>query len=137
MMPAATNMGSGQCMGTPDTLYDSVTFSSTGVMVPIPGPNTAMHTPGMPTALKVIVGTGQALVMSTMIATTISPGVIPMLGMISQVSGMQAMFTKGSTKVLLTGQPAICLTCTTTQNMANAASGIQCVPSQPKVLFAP
>jgi len=137
MMPAATNMGSGACMGTPDTLYDPITLASTGVMTPIPGPNNAMHTTGVPMALKVIIGTGMALVMSTQIPVSISPGVPPLMGMISQTCGMLAMFTKGSTKVLLTGQPAICVSCTTTQNTANVPSGLQSIPSQPKVLFAP
>ncbi|MCU0723389.1 MAG: DUF4150 domain-containing protein, partial [Planctomycetes bacterium] len=90
-----------------------------------------------PTAVKVIVGTGMALLMSTQIPTSISPGVPPMLGMISQTCGMLGAFTKGSTKVLLTGQPAICVSCTTTQNTMNVPSGLQSIPSQPKVLFAP
>ena len=137
MLPAATNMGPGMLMGMPDTLYDLTTFSSTGVMVPTPGPNTALHTPGSPAALNVLIGTGQALLVSTMISATISPGSGTLVGMVSQVSCMQAVFCRGSSKVMLAGQPAIYLGCMATQNMANVASGAQSVPSQVKVLVSP
>jgi len=135
MMPGATNMGSGQCLGMPDTLYDLSIFSSTGVTVPVPGPNTAMHTPGQPTAMTVMAGTGQALTISTIISTTISPGVSTLTGLVSQVVSMNHAFCQSSTRLMLKGQPAVYSPCMCTQNMANCSSGAQAVPSQVKVLF--
>ena len=137
MLPAATNMGAGMLMGMPDTLYDLSLFCSSGVTMTVPGPNTALHTPGSPTAMKVIIGTGQPLVISTTISATISPGSGTLVGLISQMSCMQACFCMGSSKVMLGGQPAIYLGCMTTQNMANVAAGAQAVPSQVKVLISP
>jgi hypothetical protein len=137
MLPAATNMGAGMLMGMPDTLYDLTMFCSTGVQMPVPGPNTAMHTPGSPTSMKVIIGTGQPLLISTMISATISPGSGTLVGLVSQVSCMQGVFCMGSSKVMLDGQPGIYLGCMATQNLANCASGAQAVPSQVKVLISP
>lgn len=134
MFPVSTTM-SGDCLAVPDVCK---TPAPPAPPVPVPYPNTGMLMMATPTTCskKVKIMAMPVVVLGTKIPMTTGDEAGAAGGVVSGTIKGPVMFTRGSVKVQVEGQPVVYQTCTTGQNGSspNAPSGLQVSPSQPKVL---
>jgi hypothetical protein len=136
MFPLSTTMN-GQCMAVPDTCQVPAPPLPP---IPTPFPNVAMVMQALPPTCSLKVKVMQMAVVTQMSQIPMTSGdeAGSVGGVVSGMIKGPAAFTKGSAKLMIEGQPAVFQTCTTGQNgtSANAPSGLQVAPSQPKVMVA-
>jgi len=134
-LPGSTK-GGGMCMATPDVCKVPATPYPS---IPTPFPNTGQLMQAMGTSLKVKFFAAEVVTIQTKIPMSqgdeagVEGGVI-----CGQIMGPIA-FKKGSSKVLVEGQPCAYQTSVTAHNgnNANSPAGLQQSPSQTKVILAP
>ena len=125
MLPAANRLG-GNCFAFPDVCLTAV-FAAP---VPIPYPNTGMHTAASVFAMRLLLCGGNALNQASVIATTQGD----QAGTLHPTRMGPVTFTGGFAKVIIEGTPAIPLLAPTMQNATNAV-GMQIVPSKTNVFY--
>jgi hypothetical protein len=134
MFPASTRAG-GECFGVPDVCN---TPSPAGP-IPIPYPNFGMLNQAAKTAKKVSFVNKPVVHLGSEIPRSQGDEAGTNGGVVSGTNMDKVLFKKGSSKVIVEGQPCVHLTSVTGHNGANsnipAAQVI--APSQTKVLVAP
>ena len=103
--------------------------------VPVPYPNVAMGSVGVPPVGKVLFSCAPAHNMATTypLSAGDEPGL--MLGLVSQTIKLVGRHTTGAFTVILCGLPATRMTSASMQNVVNAPPGARITPSQVKVLL--
>lgn len=126
----AVTIGGGLCMAQPDVCQTP----TPGGNVPIPYPNLASPELGTPPAATVLVSGMPALTMSSQIPLTNGDQAGAAGGVASGMIMGPAVFTQGSSKVLIAGNPAVRLTTPTAHNQNNAVGAVL-APSQTVVMI--
>lgn len=128
----ALTTGSGQLLGTPDVCKTPA--PPPAGTVPVPYPNTAPSSLGMPQATKVLIGGMPGLNRNAKCAPSSGdePGALG--GVASGIIKGPASFVASSLKVMVQGAPAVRLSDATTHNNNNIP-GFVVAPSQTKVLI--
>jgi hypothetical protein len=134
LFPGSTKAG-GQCMGMPDVCLTPAPPSSP---VPIPYPNFGMLSQAAKTAKKVFFVDKPVLTLKSEIPRSMGDEAGTSGGVVSGRNMDKVTFKKGSSKVIVEGQPCVHLTSVTGHNGANAnqPAGQVVAPSQVKVLVA-
>ncbi len=134
MFPVSTTMN-GNCLAVPDTCK---TPAPPAPPIPTPYPNMGMLMQATPPTCskKVKVMAMPVVLLGTKIPMTSGDEAGVAGGVVSGTIKGPVMFTKGSAKVSVEGQPVVYQTCTTGQNGSspNAPCGVQVSPSQAKVM---
>jgi hypothetical protein len=132
-----TNDAAGQCMAMPDVCNTS----SPAGPIPIPYPNIAMtgDASAFTCSLKVKVMNKNVVTTMTEISRTSGDEAGSSGGVVSGLNMGPAKFQVGSMKVKVEGNPPAYLTGMVGQNgsSANAPTGVQTTPTQPKVIVSP
>jgi len=107
--------------------------------IPIPYPNTGMLNQTKNTAKKVFFVGKSVVTLKSEIPRSMGDEAGVSGGIISGKNMGEVKFTKGSSKVIVEGQPCVHLTSTTAHNGSNAnhPAGTVIAPSQTKVIVAP
>ena len=107
--------------------------------VPVPYPSIALLNQATKTAKKLKIMNKQAVTTNSEVQKTMGDEGGVAGGVVSQQNMGKMTIKKGSTKVKGMGHPLAHLCSSTGQNgmNANVPSGLQVVPSQPKVIVAP
>lgn len=134
MLPGSTK-GGGQCFALPDVCN---TPSPAGP-VPIPYPNTGMLNQASKTAKKVFFVNKPVVTLKSEIPRSMGDEAGINGGVVSGTTMDKVLFKKGSSKVIVEGQPCVQLASVTGHNGAssNMPAGQVVAPSQTKVLVAP
>jgi hypothetical protein len=134
MFPGTTK-GGGQCFCFPDVCK---TPSAAGP-VPIPYPNTGLPNQAAKTAKKVQFVDKPVVTLQSEIPRSMGDEAGVNGGVVSGTNMDKVLFKKGSSKVIVEGQPCVYLTSVTGHNGANSnqCTGQVVAPSQTKVLIAP
>lgn len=135
IFPGSTK-GGGNCFGAPDVC---LTPAPPGPPVPIPYPNTAMLNQAKKTSTKVKFKGKEVVTKKSEIPRSMGDEAGLNKGVASGMNMSKCTFKKGSSKVLIQGQPCIHLTSMSAHNgaSANMPAGAQVAPSQTKVIVAP
>ncbi|MFZ1871607.1 MAG: PAAR-like domain-containing protein [Chania sp.] len=106
-----------------------MSFAPVTPMIPIPGPNTAPNSQGIPNHPNYFLVSGTKQTVSTRRTSTIDAGSV--LGAASGTNGAQMDPMQGSNKVNVQGSPVTRLGDQSMTNNHNAST-VQCDPSQTK-----
>ena len=135
MFPACTMMG-GQCFAFPDTC---LTPAPPAPPIPIPYPNIGMMMQAVPPSCskKVMIMNQPIIVLMSTISMTSGDEAGANMGVMSGMIKGPVSFKKGSSKVMVEGQPVVMHLGPAAQNgaSANAPGGTIVAPSQAKVIL--
>jgi hypothetical protein len=133
--PASTNMGSGQCMGTPDTC---LTPAPPAPPVPVPYPNIGMLSQSNPGTCgkKVLIENGMSVTLGTKTLMSSGDEAGANMGVASGMIKGPNGFLVGAMTVIVEGNPLVRMTSTATHNgaSANFPAGTIIAPSATKTL---
>jgi len=134
IFPASTK-GGGQCFAMPDVC---LTPAPPAPPVPIPYPNTGMVNQAKKTAKKVKFAGKEVVTKKSEMSRSMGDEAGVNKGVMSGMNMNKVAFKKGSSKVIVQGQPCVHLTIMTGHNGSNAnmPAGAQVAPSQTKVIIA-
>lgn len=137
MMPGATKGGGNCAANAPDVCLTPVPPPVT--RAPVPYPNTAMMTQAVKTSTKVKFAGKEVVTLKSEIPQSMGDEAGTDKGVISGTVMNKIVFKKGSSKVIIEGQPCVHATSATAHNgsNANAPMGCQASPSQVKVWVQP
>lgn len=138
IFPMTTNDPAGQCMAMPNVCK---TPAPPAGPIPIPYSSIAMTSDASASSCsqKVVVANKKVLTTMSEISRTSGDEAGTAGGVVSGQNMGPAKFQKGSAKITVEGNPPVYLTGMVGQNgsSANAPTGVQTTPTQPKVIVSP